>query len=497
MIDTIDGANMTKGSLVSNFVSDRFGQANAALNLNGGWTQCPSTKYYFYTSQFSISLWIYPSMLNGEWARVFDFGSVNPLDDIFLSICEGTQLTPTFAFYQGGNLVKQVSSLKELALNQWNYLVATFDGTSMNIYINALLTGTALASYAPLTITRTQNYFGKSNWGADGYSSSCLDDVKFYSLSLSQVEINEQFIVSGSFKIGSENLFEYLTHYWPIDNGEMIDVIGGANMQQGSGGASVLFLNDRFGNANAALGLNGGFAQVPAGIYFNYPMFTVSVWIYPQTVGAFARIIDFGNGISDNLVFTQSTGTDMKPYFQFINGNTWYPIAYSSLILTTSQWQFLAATYDGTTLRLYLNGILVGSSQVSYCLPTLTRVNNYIGKSANSPPLGSDGYSFSYLDDLRFYNISLSQSQIIDLMMSNDTYAPTSTTSTTTSSTSTSSLSGTTLSPCMTLSTIQRSSTTFMETSSRTIPPTFTTTSPSNLIIPQIYSKSFNSETLP
>jgi hypothetical protein len=209
-------------------------------------------------------------------------------------------------------------------------------------------------------------------------------------------------------------------------------VIGGANMQQGSGGASVLFVNDRFGNANAALGLNGGYTQVLTGVYFNFPKFTISVWIYPQTVGAFARIIDFGNGISDNLVFTQSYGTDMKPYFQFIQGTTWYPIAYSSVILTTSQWQFLAASYDGSTLSIYINGILVGSSQVSYSLPTLTRVNNYIGKSAYASPLGSDGYSFSYLDDLRFYNICMSQSQIIDLMMSNDSYAPTSTTSTTT-----------------------------------------------------------------
>ena len=46
----------------------------------------------------------------------------------------------------------------------------------------------------------------------------------------------------------------------------------------------------------------------------------------------------------------------------------------------------------------------------------------------NLPP----SIDISYLDDIRFYNIGLSQSQIIDLMMSNDTFVTASTTSTTT-----------------------------------------------------------------
>ena len=430
MIDTISNAHMTQGSLAT-YVSDRFGQANAALNLNGGWTQCPSSSIYFSTPQFSISLWIYPLAISGNMVRVFDFGNGGGSDNILLSINTGSPLTPSFGIYQGNYQAGQFNSLQALAYSQWNFLVATFDGFSMNIYINALQTLTHSISYTPSSITRTMNYFGQSNWPGNGYSSSYLDDIKFYSLSLTQSQINEQFILSGSFKVGSENLFDYLTHYWPISNGQMIDVIGGADMQQGSGGASILFVNDRFGNPNSALGLNGGFTQIPSGIYFNSPMFTVSVWIYPSSVGAFARVFDFGNGNSDNIVLTQAYGLDLKPCFQFIQGSTWLSDTFSSILLTPNQWQFLTATYDSTTLTLFVNGILVGSSTVSYNLPTLERTNNFVGKSANAPPVGSDGYSYSYLDDLRFYSICLTQSQLVDLMMSNDTYLTTTTTSTT------------------------------------------------------------------
>jgi len=56
----------------------------------------------------------------------------------------------------------------------------------------------------------------------------------------------------------------------------MFDVIDVAHMTQGS---STYFTTDRFGNANAALALNGGWTQVPSGIYFDTPEFTISVWI--------------------------------------------------------------------------------------------------------------------------------------------------------------------------------------------------------------------------
>ena len=53
---------------------------------------------------------------------------------------------------------------------------------------------------------------------------------------------------------------QFLTHYWPICNGTMKDVVGGDDMTQGS---LTSFAADRFGNVNSALALNGGWTQVP------------------------------------------------------------------------------------------------------------------------------------------------------------------------------------------------------------------------------------------
>jgi hypothetical protein len=204
---------------------------------------------------------------------------------------------------------------------------------------------------------------------------------------------------------------QYLRHYWPIDNGSMKDVISSADMTQGN---LTSFTMDRFGNLNSALALNGGYTRVPSGVYFDSIEFTISAWVYPSNVGLNSRIIDFGNGrTANNIILSLSSG-NLKPYFQIFSRSNLVFTATSSKPLTENRWQFLTATLNGTNATVYLNGTLVAESNTqNYTRPfNLSRSNCYVGKS-NWP---SDRYSSSYLDDLRFYNKSLTQEEIIDLM---------------------------------------------------------------------------------
>ncbi len=205
---------------------------------------------------------------------------------------------------------------------------------------------------------------------------------------------------------------KYLTNYWPFVYGTMRDVIGSADMTQGS---STSFVADRFGNVNSALALNGGWTQAPPGVYFNSPEFTISVWVNPSNVGDSSRIIDFGNGqASDNIILTLSNLNYSQPLFLFFLGSNNVFTATSSKLITQNQWQFLTATFNGTMARVYLNGTLVGESNTqSYIQPfNLWRNSCYIGKSNWAP----DGYSHSYLDDLRLYNKSLTHEEILESM---------------------------------------------------------------------------------
>ena len=65
----------------------------------------------------------------------------------------------------------------------------------------------------------------------------------------------------------------------------------------------------------------------------------------------------------------------------------------SSVSLSSKNWVHLAASYNGTYAALYINGVVVGSSQVKGAPNNVRRSKCYIGKSS----WDSDGFSLSSL----------------------------------------------------------------------------------------------------
>ena len=208
-------------------------------------------------------------------------------------------------------------------------------------------------------------------------------------------------------------LNEYLVHYWPLDNSDMSDFVGHAHMSQGT---NTTFATDRFGNLNSALSLNGGYTQVPPGYFFDTDQFTISAWVYPDQLGINSRVMDFGNGDAiDNIFLSLTYPTPaVAPTL-----GMWYSKSIACELfatpLTNKKWQFLAATFNNQSAYIYIDGVAKASkSNITYLAQPILRSNNYIGKGN----FFGDGYSYSYLDDLRFYNLSLSQSQVVKLMKS-------------------------------------------------------------------------------
>ncbi len=254
----------------------------------------------------------------------------------------------------------------------------------------------------------------------------------------------------------------------------MSDLIGVAHMSEGS---LTSFTWDRFGNVNSALALSGGYTQVPSGYYFNSPQFSVAAWVYPSQVGLWARIFDFGISANNHTNSIQlsltSHPTNCPQFIIFDQSSNIIGFGQSKASLEQNKWNFITVTYNGSQLSFFINGTLVDSTQVnSNDIPKVPRTSNFFGKS-NWP---TDGVSSSYLDEIRFYNISLTQPQIIDLMNENDLtnsfsacpYITTTTSTTTTTTASHSTPSRNPLSSTTTLSSLISSTTTSSSTSSAT-----------------------------
>ncbi len=160
------------------------------------------------------------------------------------------------------------------------------------------------------------------------------------------------------------------------------------------------------GKYGSALVFNGSSARVnindSASLHLTSAM-TLEAWVNPSTVSsAWRDIIYKGN---DNYFLEGTTPTKAAPCAGATIGQS-NAVAYGTKALATITWTHLAETYDGTMLRLYVNGV-----QVS----TLAQTGNIIA-STNQLQIGGDSIYGQYfkgtIDEVRVYNVALTAAQI-------------------------------------------------------------------------------------
>ena len=130
---------------------------------------------------------------------------------------------------------------------------------------------------------------------------------------------------------------------------------------------------------------------------------TLEAWVNPSTVNANWRdVIYKGN---DNYYLEATSTNASKPDAGLIAGGT-YADVYGTAALPANTWSYLAETYDGSTVRLYVNGTQVGSVAHTGAITT----------STNQLQIGGDSlygqYFAGMIDEVRIYNTALTAAQI-------------------------------------------------------------------------------------
>ena len=148
---------------------------------------------------------------------------------------------------------------------------------------------------------------------------------------------------------------------------------------------------------------------------------TLEAWVNPSTVTSNWRdVIYKGN---DNYYLEATSTNASKPDAGMIAGGS-YADAFGTAALTANTWSYLTETYDGSTLKLYVNGTLVAS----------TAHTGAIASSTNPLQIGGDTIYSQYfaglIDEVRIYNVALTAAQIQSDMTtpmgsSSDTTPPT------------------------------------------------------------------------
>jgi hypothetical protein len=140
---------------------------------------------------------------------------------------------------------------------------------------------------------------------------------------------------------------------------------------------------------------------------------SVSLWFfadsfYPQTLLSTYREGGYRLGFDDGQDLWWTINTED-------NGDVSVPVLHESI--TLHQWHYVTCSYDGTTAKIYLDGILRNqvnaSGALHYQYPNSVIIGANAG-TADSPDKECTGFFRGGLDEVRIYNVSLTQGQIID-----------------------------------------------------------------------------------
>lgn len=161
----------------------------------------------------------------------------------------------------------------------------------------------------------------------------------------------------------------------------------------------------KFGNA---LSFNGSSASVALGNW-NISGSALTLTAYVRATDwkstEDVRIISKATGTQEQEHWWMLSETDNKPRFRLkAGGSTSTLVGTSTLPLNT--WVHLAATYDGAIMRVYQDGVLVGSVTKTGVIDSGTAAIN-IGRS----PVGGSYFS-GIIDEVRVYNRALTISEI-------------------------------------------------------------------------------------
>jgi glucose/arabinose dehydrogenase/PKD repeat protein len=179
-------------------------------------------------------------------------------------------------------------------------------------------------------------------------------------------------------------------------NGQIASIAGATWTAQG-----------RYGNALSFDGVNDMVTVGHSSLLNLTTGMTISAWVFPTA---------HGNGVWRNVIIKERPNGEV--YNLYSNVDTNVPTVYVDPAPTTwldargtsqlplNTWTHLAGTYDGTTLRLFVNGTQVGSRAVSGALLTSTGALRIGGNSVWGE------FFQGRIDEVRVYNRALGAAEL-------------------------------------------------------------------------------------
>ncbi len=390
------------------------------------------------TNNWTISAWIkHPSTssysviidkrknLSGDDGYGYWITSAGKLQSYFGAANTNTYQTP--------------SSSLTVADNNWHHVVTVYNRSGlMQQYIDGVADGSVSISAENNYDVQTDRYLQVGignglNLGDKQYPfSGFIDDVKIYPYARTAAQIKNDYASRGSVQgvsasMGNSEIkwmTDGLVGYWKMDEvswngtaGEVIDASGTGNNGVAAGATHKPTTGaGKFGNGGSFDGIDDSIAVADSDSLEGMNALTISLWINPVSLTNIRGFVEkWAGGSANSYLLKYDSGYPGVVFYTYTTtgqagGN------FSGTSLNTNTWTHIVATYDGSIMKVYINGV-----------PSLTTYNNTGNIKTNVSGglnLGQDWNNNNFfngsIDEARIYNRALSPKEVRDLY----NYAP-------------------------------------------------------------------------
>ena len=326
-----------------------------------------------------------------------------------------------FSVYDPGSATKgatAVAGTTSVVPGHLYYVVGSYDGSTMRIYVNGVLEATAPRS----GLLKPSTFGGALTSGGWGSRSSPafagrLDDIAIYHKALSAEAVRSHYLTGAPVTYGSTVLADSPVAFWRLGDAQgrvVADSSGNGNAISAVSGVRLAapgLLKDSktsavFDGANAKMYFQSS-ESLRAG-----RRLSLEAWVRPSTL---PRISGSGwllVGLWDTALLYIQGGTAPKFVFSLYGpGSAAHKttVVASTTTVAPGQVYYIVGSYDGSTMRIYVNGVPEASNAHSGPIQNPRSGGALVsGGWGKRPSPAFDGR----LDDIAIYNKALSSARV-------------------------------------------------------------------------------------
>ena len=276
----------------------------------------------------------------------------------------------------------------------WHNVTAIYNGSDMKLYIDNVLF-VSKETTGNLNTSSSDLYIG--NQSSTNFFNGLVDEAALYDRALSVSEINTIYSTIPNPDTGGESLVSW----WPMDesSGNQVPDSQGQNDGVLAGGTWVT------GVVGNCLSFNGesNYVDISNDETLNFSnSLSIMAWAKTRDYKE-AKIAQKGDWDGHGIGGSKWNG--WKGHIKIAGGSS-KSIEWTNGRPMLDEWYHIAITYDGSTLKMYVNGQLNNSSSVSGNLHVNSR-NASIGSDN-----GGQKFFNGLIDEVKFFNTALTSTEI-------------------------------------------------------------------------------------